>query len=189
MNKQIFSYVVDTSKSPNAKLKPIALSDVKLSDHGFWHGWQANVLKKSLAHGYQENIKNHVIGNFEITSGRKDGEFKGKWFADSELYKWIEAVSFFLVNNKDDELKNNLNYVISLIAESQMEDGYLNTFFQLNPIKERWSDMIYGHEQYCAGHLFQAAVSHYRSTGETTLLQVALKFADHIHSVFGPTSG
>src|SRR6188472_2225130 len=41
------------------------------------------------------------------------------------------------------------------------------------------------HELYCAGHLFQAAVAHYRATGETSLLDVARRFADNILETFG----
>ena len=186
MKSSVVPYLVDVSKSPFAGLKPLSLSDVQLIDQGFWHIWQSKILRIALDHGYQENLKNHVIANFEVASGRKPGEFKGKWFADSELYKWVEAAAYFLLNHEDDELKRNLDYVIALIQESQMEDGYLNTFFQLNPSVVRWSDMIYGHEQYCAGHLFQAAVAHYRTSGENTLLDVALAFADHIYTVFGP---
>jgi uncharacterized protein len=39
---------------------------------------------------------------------------------------------------------------------------------------------------YCAGHLFQAAVMHYRATGKTHLLAVAEKLANHINTLFGP---
>ena len=37
-----------------------------------------------------------------------------------------------------------------------------------------------------AHYQFQAAVAHYRSTGKRTLLDVALKSADHIDTIFGP---
>ena len=42
------------------------------------------------------------------------------------------------------------------------------------------------HEMYCAGHLGEAAVAYYKATGKRTLLDVALKMADHMMSVFGP---
>ena len=42
---------------------------------------------------------------------------------------------------------------------------------------------------YCAGHLFQAAVAHYRATGSERLLGVATRFADHICDTFGPEEG
>ena len=42
------------------------------------------------------------------------------------------------------------------------------------------------HELYNAGHLYEAAVAHFQATGKRTLLDVALKNADLVASVFGP---
>ena len=39
---------------------------------------------------------------------------------------------------------------------------------------------------YCAGHLFQAAVAHYRTTGSRKLLDVAIRLADYLDRTFGP---
>ncbi|SFS90004.1 Beta-L-arabinofuranosidase, GH127 [Halostagnicola kamekurae] len=36
------------------------------------------------------------------------------------------------------------------------------------------------HELYCAGHLIEAAVAHFRATSDSRLLDVASRFADHI---------
>ncbi|RME96250.1 MAG: glycoside hydrolase family 127 protein, partial [Verrucomicrobia bacterium] len=51
---------------------------------------------------------------------------------------------------------------------------------------ERWSNIKDGHELYCAGHLYEAAVAWYEATGKRDLLEVALKNADLICRVFGP---
>ncbi len=50
----------------------------------------------------------------------------------------------------------------------------------------RWSNLRISHELYNVGHLYEAAVAHYRSTGKRTLLDIALKSADLLDSVFGP---
>ena len=42
------------------------------------------------------------------------------------------------------------------------------------------------HELYCAGHLIQAAVAWHRAVGDDRLLNVALRFVDHIYDLFGP---
>lgn len=42
------------------------------------------------------------------------------------------------------------------------------------------------HELYNSGHLFEAAVAHYQATGKRAMLDVAIRLADHIDSVFGP---
>jgi len=55
--------------------------------------------------------------------------------------------------------------------------------------EKRWANLGMWHELYCAGHLFEAAVAHYQATGERTLLDCALRYADYIDSVFGPQPG
>ena len=42
-------------------------------------------------------------------------------------------------------------------------DGYLNTQFGRPGQRPRWSDLEWGHELYCFGHLFQAAVARART--------------------------
>jgi hypothetical protein len=53
--------------------------------------------------------------------------------------------------------------------------------------KERWEkEREMSHELYNAGHLYEAAAAHYIATGERNLLNVAVKNADLVCSVFGP---
>lgn len=42
------------------------------------------------------------------------------------------------------------------------------------------------HEDYNGGHLLEAAVAYYNATGKRKLLDVAIKFADHFDTQFGP---
>lgn len=42
------------------------------------------------------------------------------------------------------------------------------------------------HEDYNGGHLIEAAVAYYDATGKRVLLEVAIRWADHFRSVFGP---
>ena len=42
------------------------------------------------------------------------------------------------------------------------------------------------HEDYNGGHLIEAAVAYYDATGKRKLLDVAIRFADHFDSLFGP---
>jgi len=74
---------------------------------------------------------------------------------------------------------------IDKIAAAQLPDGYINTYYSLGRLDERWSDMSM-HEDYNGGHLIEAAVAYYQATGKRKLLDVAIKFADHFDSQFGP---
>jgi DUF1680 family protein len=77
---------------------------------------------------------------------------------------------------------------ITEVEDAQRPDGYLNTYFTFERAAERWTNFDL-HEMYCAGHLFQAAVAHFRATGSERLLYVATRFADHICDTFGPEEG
>jgi DUF1680 family protein len=77
---------------------------------------------------------------------------------------------------------------VSEIEDAQRPDGYLNTYFTFERAAERWTNFDL-HEMYCAGHLFQAAVAHFRATGSGRLFAVATRFADHICDTFGPDAG
>ncbi|MER5447628.1 beta-L-arabinofuranosidase domain-containing protein [Streptomyces sp. NPDC002766] len=127
------------------------------------------------------------LHNLRLAAGTAEGEFQGAYpFVDTDVYKWLEAASWQLAQGGSPELEADVDRIVSLVAAAQQSDGYLNTWFQLVKGGERYQDLRWGHELYCAGHLVQAAVAHRRATGRTELLDVAVKFADHLDSVFGP---
>src|SRR5690606_8026382 len=106
-------------------------------------------------------------------------------FLDSDVYKWLEAVAYELQANPNPALQRQADEVIDLVAAAQAPDGYLNTYYQIVEPDARWSDLDFGHELYCTGHLFEAAVAYARATGAKTLLGVATRFADLLVDVFG----
>jgi uncharacterized protein len=120
------------------------------------------------------------------------GGFQGDYpFMDSDVYKWLEAASWQLARMDPNapeglRLAEDVERLIGLVADAQRPDGYINTWFQAGRGEGPFTDLRWGHELYCAGHLIQASVAHHRATGRTRLLEVARRFADHIDSVFGP---
>lgn len=131
----------------------------------------------------------HAIDNFRIAAGRQDGKFYGMVFQDSDVTKWLEAVAWSLCQKPDAELEKTADDVIDLLAAAQCEDGYLNTWYMLKEPGQRWTNLAECHELYCAGHLFEAAVAFFKATGKRALLDIACRFADHIHRVFGHGEG
>ena len=110
-------------------------------------------------------------------------------FWDSDVAKWIEAASYSLATHPDAGLAKKVDDVIDLIASAQQDDGYLNIYFTVVEPEKRWSDLRDWHELYCAGHLMEAAVAHYETTGKRKLLDVMCRYADYIDSVFGRGRG
>ena len=179
------SFVIDTTKSPYAKLKTIPISSVKVS--GFW-GKRIKILHDvTLPEQYRLLEETQRLYNFRRAAGKVKGDYYGFFFNDTDVYKWQEAVSFsFASYGRDENLEKILDQTIKEVAEAQDEDGYLDTYFTFERKKDRWTNLKDMHELYCAGHLIQAGIAHHRTTVKDTLLNIAKRFADHIDNVFGP---
>jgi hypothetical protein len=89
-------------------------------------------------------------------------------------------------NCVDDACGTLQSEIIATLAAAQQPDGYLNSYFVVKEPTKRWTNLRDWHELYCAGHMFEAAVAHFRSTGKRTLLDTLLRYADHIDATFGP---
>ena len=175
----------DTGDEP-ANLSPVPFTAVKVQDH-FWSPRIKLNLEKVLPHNFQFCESTGRIGNFAKAAGLEEGPFKGIFYDDSDVYKVIEGAAYSLAHVRDPGLEKTTDAVIDKIAAAQQSDGYLYTFYTVNKqLDRRYSEMYKMHELYCAGHLIEAAVAYHQSTGKRKLLDVAIKLADHIESVFGP---
>jgi len=128
----------------------------------------------------------HAIENFRIAAGESQGTFVGNIFQDSDVAKWLEAASYALADHPDPVLEGQVDEAIRLIEKAQGPDGYVNTWFTLVGSDKRWTDLAWGHELYCGGHLIEAAVAHFQATGSRRFLAVMARFADGLLPVFGP---
>lgn len=119
-----------------------------------------------------------VIDNFRRLAGDSQVPRRAMHFSDSDLYKWVEACALAGCAERCDE-------VIGLFEAVQAPDGYVHTYYGIDGGPSRYSDLVFGHEHYCAGHLIEAAVSHHEVTGSDRLLIVATRIADHLCDTFG----
>jgi hypothetical protein len=177
--------VVDTSRSSHARLRPVPITAVSLADH-FWAPRRHINHHVTLPSQFQQLEDSHRLDNFRRVSGKIERPFEGPIFNDTDVYKWLEAAAWTLATERDPELEQMVDIAITELADAQQPDGYLHTYFVGDKTHERWSNLRDLHEMYNAGHLIQAAVAHYRATGETRLLDIARRFADHICDTFGP---
>jgi uncharacterized protein len=176
-----FDYLA-SAQSSLQKLYPVNFSQVTVTD-AFWKGRMETVAAVTIDACvlYTEN-KTGRIRNFE-KAAKGTGKHEGIYYDDSDVYKAIEAIAYSLKNHPDEALEKNTDNWIDKIAAAQLPDGYLNTYYTLTDISKRWTDME-KHEDYCAGHLIEAAIAYYNTTGKEKLLNVAIRFADHIDSIF-----
>ncbi|WP_273844035.1 glycoside hydrolase family 127 protein [Rubrobacter calidifluminis] len=181
------SFTVDVSGSPHARLNPVPLGDVRLSDE-FWEPRREINRKVTLREQYEHLESSGTLDNFRRASGRIEAPFRGMYFADSDVYKWLEAASWTLAANPDPELGEMVERAIDEVEAAQEPDGYINTYFTFERKRERFTNLRDLHELYCGGHLIQAAIAHHRATGSERLLDVARRFADLVCGTFGPQS-
>ena len=178
-----------TSASPAAgrggRWQGIGVGDARISG-GFWALRQERNGERAIPSGQEQLETAGNLLNLRLAAGIGEGEPIGPVFADSDVYKWLEAVAWEYGRNPSDELLKRQRELTAVVAAAQHEDGYLDSVVQLRYGDEgRYQQLVWSHEHYCAGHLIQAAVAQVRCTGDRELLEVAIKLADHLASTFG----
>ena len=173
----------------------VGFNQVHLTDN-FWAPRIETNRTVSIPSAFHQCEINGRFDNFAIAGGLKQGEHRGDFsFDDTDPYKIIEGASYSLVSHYDAELDHYLDSVIAIIAAAQEPDGYLTTCVTNKCERlsgwwgtHRW-EKINSHELYNSGHMYEAAVAHYKATGKRSFLDVAIKNADLVCQVFGPNEG
>lgn len=178
-------FVVNSTASRYARLRPVGIDAVRISDD-FWTPRLRRNREQTLPAAYQKCQDTGALTNFARAAGEVDGQFHGRYYSDSDVYKWIESASWALAEGPDAELEDRLAETVRLIVDAQDTDGYLNTYFSVDRVTERWTDLQNNHEMYCLGHLVQAAVAHARVTGARTLLDVAVRAVELVERRYAP---
>jgi DUF1680 family protein len=174
-----------------ARLSPLDAAGVRVTG-GFWGERLATNRARTIPHGLAQLETSGALGNFRHAA-RGSGRYVGGLddagitfpFLDSDVYKWLEAVGWELGRERDAGLEQEAGAVIDLVASAQRPNGYLGTFVQLSG-RQEFSDLQWGHELYCIGHLIQAAVAWSRSVGDDRLLNVGRRAVERIREELGP---
>jgi uncharacterized protein len=163
--------VVEPVAPSRGTLRP--LTDVELHG-GFWGARQELNTTTLIPHCFAWEERLGWIDNFRDPHGER-----GREFADSDVYKMVEAMAW------DGSFDALIEDIAEKMAGAQEEDGYLNTRFGHRGREHRYTDLEWGHELYCYGHMIQAAVARLRTRGEDQFTSVTLRAADHVCSAFG----
>ena len=175
--------------------QPLDQTRVSITD-GFWQKLQEQVGRVTLVHIYNEMRHQGHLDALRLDQrmhrGRQESSnwyWGGSIFWDSDVAKWLEAASAYLQHHKDPKLETLVDGTIELLANAQQGDGYLNSHILTWRPRHRFKNLRDLHELYCAGHLIEAAVAHNQATGKQNLLNIAVRFADYLTTVFGPGAG
>ena len=173
------------------RLRPLGVSEVRITG-GFWGDRQAVNGTATLDHIESRLESEGWLPNFDLAAaGTLPAGRRGREFADSEVYKYLEALAWEIGRTDaaaDAALEQRFRSVVARVAAAQEADGYVNTMFGRPGQGDRWSDLEWGHELYCLGHLFQAAVARHRTRPDADdgLVTIARRAADLVCRVFGP---
>lgn len=183
----------ESVEQPKQALTAVPFVDVHLTDN-YW----APRIETNRVVSVPHNIKwcedeTRRIDNFKATGAfLKDGtqgKFEGIYFDDSDVYKIIEGFAYSLAAHPDAELQKKADEWITHIGGAQEDDGYLMCYFTLDKPNEKWTNLAYMHELYCAGHMAEAAVAYQRSTGDDKFVKINRALLDLICKRYGPGPG
>lgn len=153
---------------------------------GLWHQRRAVNAESSVPDGFERLREAGNFHNLRLAAGTADGDYVNDLpFLDSDVYKWLEAIGWVQAEGGA-ELSEKVDFAVDLLTAAQEPSGYLQSFFQVHDDGKHFTELAWGHEMYCAGHLIQAAVAHARTTGRTDLMDIARRLADHLDDEFGP---
>lgn len=93
------------------------------------------------------------------------------------------------MTHPDDQIKAWVEEAVDNIRGAQHPDGYINSYYTVRGIQDRWTNLRDMHELYCIGHLIEACVAYETLTGSGRLLEPVMKVVRHIDSVFGEEPG
>lgn len=175
-------------------IQPVAFTQVHVHDH-FWQPKMETNARVTIPTTLQKCRDYGRVDNFLKAAGLEKADSLTAYpFDDTDIYKVIEGASYAMQVQKNPQLDQAVDSLITIIGKAQEKDGYLYTFRTAKTAKphpwigsKRWEkEEDLSHELYNSGHLFEAASAHYLATKKKTLLNIALKNADLLVKDFGP---
>ncbi|MCP9761985.1 glycoside hydrolase family 127 protein [Lacihabitans soyangensis] len=169
----------------------ITFNKVHLNDN-FWLPKIEINRTETISWSFHQSKITGRIKNFEQAAARS-GKLCGVYvFDDSDVYKIIEGASYSLQIKYDKKLDDYVDSLIAVIGAAQEPDGYLFTTRTMGDTHEWIGSQRYekehelSHELYNMGHFYESATAHFLATGKRNMLDLAIKNANHLLTVFGP---
>jgi uncharacterized protein len=181
--------LVDTTQSPHALIYMPDIGDARWTG-GLWQD-RFQVCREVMIPHMWDLLSNpatsHSWQHFLMAAGElplPDHPPEGPPFADGDFFKWFEAAAQMYGMTHDPALARLMDRIVAVVARAQRPDGYLGTFATIEQMQGHTDVRPFAEkddfETYNLGHLMTAACVYYRTTGKTTLLDVAKKSADYL---------
>ena len=171
---------------------PVNFAEVTV-EGDFWRERLETVLTKTIPSQHRQLAEHGLLESLTIPRPapplripRNHHNFTTQIFWDSDVGKWIEAASYALRHRRDATIEAQIDEITDWLAAAQLPDGYLNCWYIGRELDKRWTNLRDNHELYCAGHMLEGAIAYYQATSKRRLLDVMLRYVDHIADIFGP---
>ena len=171
--------------APLLKLRAVPFSDVQIHD-SFWSPRQEVNRTASLPLNFDMLEKSGNIHNLELAAARANQRVHRAGLHGLRPAQGPRGRLVFAGIPPRSRARETHRRDDRQARGRATADGYLDSYYIVKEPGKRWTNLRDNHELYCAGHMIEAAVAHFRATGKTNFLNVATKLADHIDSVFGP---
>ena len=187
----------NSSQTGSYPVEPVLFTSVQINDDFFSHRLKAS-REVTVPLAFSKCEQTGRYDNF-VRAAHPDTTYvvEGFSFDDTDVYKTIEGASYLLSSFPDEALESYIDSILTIVAAAQMEDGYLNTARQMNPVhphkwmgSQRWEKVEeLSHEFYNLGHMVEGAVAHYQATGKRNFLDIAIRYADCVCREIGALEG
>lgn len=183
------------AQAPHARFAPADHARVSFPG-GFWESWTRTVREVTVPSQYRclEEEGFLEVLDFDrppapLVRPIQPSGLSMQHFFDSDFGKWIEAASYTLKAHPDPALETLIDGIVEKLAQGQMADGYLNSWFIRREPDKRWTNLRDLHEMYSMGHLLEGAIAYFEATGKRRFLDVMIRAVDHIIDTFGTEPG
>ena len=161
-------------------------------DDPFWSPRLRTFFDVTLPDTFDKFERDGTLDNFRDVIAGKHGTHRGCPWHDGLLYETIRGAADYLARGERSEaLVKRVDGYIDLVAEAQRAagGGYLHTLVLLNFPQYRYGEnggsILWQHDLYNHGCLFEAGVHWYKATGKTKLLEVAVRAANELAETIG----
>ena len=173
-------------------LKPVSYNDVQMTSE-FWRPRMITQRETLVPWAFERTTSGvaHLQAAADVLKGKQVEDHRAHRFIDSDLYKVMEGAAYLLQLERDPRLEKRMDEIIKVIGAAQEPNGYLYPSHTTKVGSSRhmmgdkpYTFVVHSHELYNMGHLYEAAVAYYETTGKDALLKIAEKNAQHINKVF-----
>ena len=167
----------------NERIYPL-VTETEIKD-SFWTPYLEEVRTVTLPYVLEHLEADGYLDNLLAVAGKKQLPHHGPPFSDGLLFETLRGACEMLAVRYDESLAGMIERIAAIIrAASYTTDGFISTYVLNDMPDKRWGenggDIIHQHDLYNHGALIEAAISHYRATGKTLLLDCAVRSANLI---------